>query len=259
MKSATCCALGLVLLCTAPGLVLGEDNSQRASSRSSARSAAPAPPRPAPLWATIPIGLGLGAAALPLSPVYAAIVLGATQVPQSRLFLSKVGSAVKRSLGMKPAGADAQGYTLQQAVRALNSLVFNLVDELDKVPAFVVVKPSGEPLQISFTVDPTSNFTFAYLELADATRLVDGLPKNPNVTEPQLKIVGCARAALCSRVLCSRASALGPRLSGRDSARDLPGWCGWCCAAGSLLRAVLRAPLTLPLHRARAPVACPVP
>jgi hypothetical protein len=191
------------LCCAAPGAVRAEDRApQRGRGRRSAGRSADQTegPRPLPFWASIPVGLGLGAAVLPLSPVYAALAAGAVQAPQTRVFLGRVGSAIKRSLNRGAAEPEGEPVTLRTAVRALNSLTLRLVDDLDAVPAFVVVNASGAPLQIGFAADPSCNFTFAYLEFADAFALVQRVkaPEGEEEAAP-LKVVGCARRARRAR------------------------------------------------------------
>lgn len=188
------------LLLGAAGVAHAEDRAQRPSKRGrmlgrrgARRREQPASaPAPVPLWASIPIGVGLGAAVLPLSPVYAAIALGVTQAPGSRMLLGRAASAVGGALGIRRAQPPTEDVTVRMFARALNAHLPNIVDQLEQVPVFLVVDELGKPLKIAVGDDASSNFTFAYLEYQDAQALTNGLRTPDGEPVETTKIVGCA-------------------------------------------------------------------
>lgn len=192
-------AISALLLCAA-GVADAEDRVQRPSKRgrapgrrSFARKRGSVPPVPAeavPFWASVPVGIALGAVALPFSPVYAAVALGVTQTPGSRMLLGRAASAINGFLGLRRPLPPREEVTIRSFARALNNYLPNIVEELDQVPVFLVVDESGNPLKVAMGEDMSTNLTFAYLEYADAQILKRGLRTQDGEPVETTKIIG---------------------------------------------------------------------
>ncbi|KAJ1637821.1 hypothetical protein T492DRAFT_949920 [Pavlovales sp. CCMP2436] len=194
MKLNTLCVVGALLISG----VGAEDRKQRQRGRGRAPSRRAAAEQagaeqPVPFWVSGIVGLGLGAAALPLSPVYAAIALGAAQAPGSRMLLSRAARTIRGKLGMAkslPEGAEEGQVSVSKFARAINKGLVNVVEQLDEVPAFMLVDETGKPLKMTVSEDANDRFSFVYLEYADAKRELSGL-RNPDGSEvSQLKVAG---------------------------------------------------------------------
>ncbi|KAG8469890.1 hypothetical protein KFE25_006345 [Diacronema lutheri] len=202
-------ALIIALLACASGVVHAEDRAQRPFRRGRVAGRRPtrrrepdaAVDRAIPLAVSLPIGLGIGAAVLPLSPVYAAIALGVTQAPGSRVLLGRFASAVGGALGLRRARPAEEDITVRTFARALNARLPNIVDELDQVPVFLVVDESGKPLKIAVGEDSSSNLTFAYLEFSDAQGLSRGLRTPDGEPVEGIKVFGTSLGSVVREYL----------------------------------------------------------
>mmetsp|Transcript_16756 Transcript_16756/g.56283 ORF Transcript_16756/g.56283 Transcript_16756/m.56283 type:complete len:354 (-) Transcript_16756:292-1353(-) len=206
MPASTCSrALAVAVILAACGSGLGSDQ-RRARARMSSAAAQPPEPRTelAPFWVSMPLGLALGAAALPLSPLYSAIAMGVTQTPQSRLILSRVGGLFRKGRGV--AAAPQEDVTVADFARALNSRLDNIVDDLGNVPAFLVVDANQEPLTIGIGENAASNVTFVYLDVDDARALVAGLRTPAGDAVSDVSVVGTTLDKVVRRYLEGRAS-----------------------------------------------------